>query len=125
MKGNARDNRRNVRVPFRRSVVLRALEGELEPIESDRTRDISLRGVYCYCDRRFPVGTACEVELRLSGTSSELSLRIEGEVARVDEEGLAVAFRGMDLDSLFHLKNILYYNTGRPELIDEELAASP
>jgi hypothetical protein len=29
----------------------------------------------------------------------------------------------MDLDSFFHLKNILYYNSENPDVLDKELSA--
>jgi hypothetical protein len=48
-------------------------------------------------------------------------LRITALVARADGERMAVQFQEMDLDSIFHLKNILYYNSGDPDRIDREL----
>ncbi|MBW1671991.1 MAG: PilZ domain-containing protein, partial [Deltaproteobacteria bacterium] len=82
---------------------------------------ISLKGIYCYSDIKFSVGTTCEVELHLTDSGSKLVLFLKGLVIRTDEEGMGIKFTEMDLDSFFLLKNILNYNTGDPEQIDQEL----
>ncbi len=80
-----------------------------------------MKGIYCYSDIKFSVGTTCELELHFTDTSSKLVLFLKGRVVRTDEEGMGIKFEEMDLDSFFSLKNILNYNTGDPEQIDREL----
>ena len=46
---------------------------------------------------------------------------MRGEVVRVDPGGLALHFTEIDADSFYHLKNIIYYNSKDPDLIDLEL----
>ncbi|WP_258539308.1 PilZ domain-containing protein, partial [Dissulfurirhabdus thermomarina] len=101
------EHRRSRRVRFRRRARVVALDRAAPPVESDRTRDISLTGFYCYTPGGLPVGTACLVELRLSGMSSDLVLRMNGEVVRRDREGMGIRFRSLDSDSRFHLEHIL------------------
>ncbi len=120
---NVQERRRNLRVSFKTSVCIRPLHHDVPAIMSDHTRDISLRGLYCYTKEKLPVGTPCEVELRLSGSSSDLKLFMQADVVRSDEKGLALQFNEVDLDSMIHLKNILYYNSGEPDKIDQELAS--
>ncbi len=120
---NPQERRKNFRVNFKTSVSIRPLHQDVPAIHSDHTRDISLKGLYCFTEERLPVGTPCEVELRLSGSSSDLKLFMQADVVREDESGLALRFNEIDLDSLIHLKNILYYNSGDPDKIDEELAS--
>ena len=116
------EKRRNVRVRFKTSAVLEPLEaGGLGPVVVERTRDLSLKGIYCETPIHWPPGTKAKITLRLTGTSSELSIRMKGHVVRSDEGGMALLFDETDLESLYHLKNILYYNTGDPERIDREL----
>ena len=42
-----------------------------------------------------------------------------GEVIRKTEEGIGIRFEEIDIDSFFHLKNIVYYNTDNPDLVAE------
>ncbi|HID97996.1 MAG TPA: PilZ domain-containing protein [Thermodesulfobacteriaceae bacterium] len=116
------DRRDNVRVPFTTGACIRA-EGQVIPIITEKTKDLSLRGLYCFTDIKYPDGTPCDIELHLTGTTSRLVLNIRGRVVRSDIRGMAMKFDEMDADSFFHLKNVLYYNTGDPELIDRELGS--
>ena len=114
------ERRRFSRVPFETRVVVKNLsDGAI--LRNLDSRDISMKGMYCFTGRPFEPGTPCGVELQLTGTSSELWLRIEGKVARKDKCGMAVVFDSMDLDAFIHLKNVLYYNSGDPESIEREI----
>jgi len=115
------ERRKYIRVPFKAVACLWSLKQDAKEIRCDQTRDISLKGIYCYSDIKFSVGTTCELELHFTDTSSKLVLFLKGRVVRTDEEGMGIKFEEMDLDSFFSLKNILNYNTGDPEQIDREL----
>ncbi len=119
-----REKRQNVRVDFETRVSVTPLEGGAT-ISMTRTRDISLKGIYCYSSEIFPVGTPCRIRLELNGTEAELDVEIKGHVVRTDHEGMALLFDETDLESFSHLKNILYYNTGDPERIDTEILNQP
>ena len=121
---NREERRKNIRVIFRTSVSIAEAGDNGRIIESEDTRDISLKGIYVLASSPLPAGTQCNVILRLSGSSSELSLMIDGEVVRNDSEGMAIRFRQMDIDALIHLKNILYYNSGDTDRVDAELAGT-
>ena len=114
------ERRRFLRVPFETELVVRNLETG-EEIRSLRSKDISLKGIYCFTSHPFPSGTPCSIDLRLTGTSSMLWLHIEGQVVRKDASGMALSFDAMDIDVFIHLKNILYYNSGDPDRIDQEI----
>jgi len=116
------ERRKNLRVIFDTSVWIYPIDDVSgTAFFCQRTRDLSLRGIYCYTNEPLPEGTKVEIRLQLLGTSSALSLNIKAHVVRVDCEGMALQFDLIDLDSLFYLKNILYYNSGNPEKIDTEL----
>jgi len=115
------ERRKYIRVPFKAVACLWSLKQDVKEIRCNQTRDISLKGIYCYSDIKFSVGTPCELELHLTDTSSKLVLFLKGRVVRTDEKGMGIKFEEMDLDSFFLLKNILNYNTGDPEQIDQEL----
>lgn len=114
----AEGRRRATRVPFHVTVSLRfALREYLQC----GTRDLSIKGVFVAGVQGPSVGDTCETELCLSGTSSQVCLTMEGVVARTGEDGLALQFTGMDLDSFFHLRNIIYFNSGDPDELEEWL----
>ena len=115
------EQRKHIRVPFKTVACLWSLKQDAKEIRCDQTRDISLKGLYCYSDIRFSVGTPCELELHLTDIGSKVVLFLKGRVVRTDEEGMGIKFEEMDLDSFFLLKNILNYNTGDPEEIEKEL----
>ena len=41
-------------------------------------------------DLKIPVGTPCDIEIVLSGTTSRLALNIKAVIARQDKDGLGV-----------------------------------
>jgi hypothetical protein len=112
------EKRKNVRINFNTRVVLKC-EGQTILSDAD-TRDISLKGMFIKTDRKLAVGTSCDLELVLSGASTNLSLAIEGKIARQEAGGLAVSFDGIDLDSYWHLKNLLLYNAPDPDGLEKE-----
>lgn len=111
-------NRRNYsRVPFSATITMRFPNHSYERCE---TSDLSLKGVSVVGVSGHRPGEQCEVELFLSGTTSNVHITMRGEVVRADENGLALRFFAMDLDSFFHLKNIIAYNLGNPDQVEEE-----
>ena len=70
-------------------------------------------------------GTACHLKFILSGTSSELSIRVEGKIIRREPEAVAVKFTQIDPDSLFHLQNMIRYNSQDPEAVEQEILEHP
>jgi hypothetical protein len=115
-----KNKRKNSRVPFQ---VKTNLEFAGKSHTDCETADLSLKGVFVPGVSGHEVGENCQVSLQLTGSTSQLSLEIKGTVVRVEEDGLALHFYEMDLDSFFHLKNILYYNSEDPDVLDKELAA--
>lgn len=116
------DNRRkNSRVPFQATI---SLDFPNKSHEECETRDLSIKGVFVVGVTGHQAGDKCLVSLRLAGSTSNLTLKMKGEVVRVKEDGLGLHFYEIDLDSFYHLKNILYYNSGDPDKLQEELADS-
>ena len=104
------EQRKNFRVPFKAVACLWSLKQDAKEIRCDQTKDISLKGIYCYSDIKLSIGTPCEMELHLTHTNSKLVLFFKGRVIRTDNSGMGIKFEEMDLDSFFSLKNILNYN---------------
>lgn len=112
------NRRRKTRVRFETRVILRTKE--VEVAAEANSRNISLRGAFLATDAALPQGTPCEVEILLTGSSTRLSIRVRGRVARKDKEGLGIVFDSIDPDSYFHLRNLLLYNSSEPEEIENE-----
>ncbi len=115
-----KNKRKNSRVPFQ---VIIGLDFPDKSHAECETEDLSLKGVSVLGVTGHKIGENCLVTLRLVGSTSHLSLKMKGTVVRVEEAGLALHFYEIDLDSFFHLKNILYYNSENPDALDDELAA--
>lgn len=111
------ERRKFTRVPFSTRIIITA---ESKSIFSERMRDISLGGAYFYVDDALPEKTPCTLNIELFGPASLLSIRMEAEIVRVDEKGMAVEFTKMDLDSLIHLRHLIRVHAMDPELMDEE-----
>ncbi|MEW5723840.1 MAG: ATP-binding protein [Thermodesulfobacteriota bacterium] len=114
-----KEQRKRTRVNFKALVTLAAGREKLVGLA---TRDLSLKGLFVETDRKLPVETPVDVSLELSGTTSLVSLAMKGKVARVDAAGMGIDFTEIDLDSFYHLRNIVLYNAGDPSGVDDELA---
>lgn len=85
------EKRQRTRIPVDARVILHA---ESKAFFLDGvTRDISMRGLYAKIDFGFPVGTECQVEIVLSGQSSELTMKLEGSIIRREDGGCGVVFK--------------------------------
>ncbi len=70
-------------------------------------------------------GDACTVKVFLIGASSELEIKMDGEIIRSGPGETAVKFTGIDPDSLYHLQNIILYNSEDPGVVEQELNEHP
>ena len=114
---NEQDRRRNTRVVFQTTANLKFTDQEFTECE---THDLSVRGVSVYGVEGQEEGDQCEVGLQLSGMSSDLCLGMKGEIVRVDDTSVALHFFEIDLDSFFHLRNIVYYNSEDADKVEHE-----
>ncbi len=118
MNAEDTEKRKNTRVAFRTEVEVSTLD-ETFLARAD-TRDISLQGVFLRTDRKLPLNQHCDLQIKLTGASSVLSICAKGRVVRQDDNGVGIVFEGVDLDSYFHLKNLLLYNADDPREIEHE-----
>jgi hypothetical protein len=116
------ERRKNTRVLFQTTASV-CFEGEV--CEQLTIRDLSLKGMYIEAISGHSAGERCEIQLFLSGTSSELKLSMKGEVVRVDAGGMVVHFTEIDIDTFFHLRNIVYYNAADPDQLLDDVLMTP
>lgn len=113
-----KERREKTRVPFKTEVVVKA--GDSEIVSNAFSKDISIKGMFIETDVKIPAGTPCVIEIKLTGTSSKLSLRMTGNIVLQNKSGLGIVFNSIDYDSYFHLKNLLMYNASDPAALEKE-----
>lgn len=60
------------------------------------------------------------ITILLSGSSSKLAIELRGKVVRKADDGMAIEFMEMDLDSFIHLKNVVSYNSEDADAVVDE-----
>ena len=112
------EKRRFTRVPFK-------VEAELKVgdtlYRTDDITNLSVGGCLLSLQANCEVGATCQVLIRLGGTNSELTVTMEGTVLRKTADTVAIKFTGVDVDSLFHLQNIVRYNASDPDAVEREI----
>ena len=116
------DKRRFTRIPFK---VTGELTTQGVTYSLHEISNLSVGGCLLPIAADLEPGTQCQVKIILSGTSSELSVNAGGEVMRCQPSSVAVKFTHIDLDSLYHLQNIIRYNADDVEKIEKEIEARP
>jgi hypothetical protein len=83
--------------------------------------DLSLRGMFVKSPYEIPLGESVKAKILLSGSTSELSIQVDGTVVRHQgENGIGIQFHEMDVDSFVHLRNVVIYNSGDPAQVMDE-----
>ena len=104
------------RVPFETKAVInyknRAITGTVE--------NLSLKGMFLKTSEDIEDDQEISIKIFLSGSSSQLTIDLDGSVLRSDNDGLAIRFHKIDIDSFIHLKNVVSYNQGNADEIMDE-----
>jgi hypothetical protein len=101
------EEREHTRLPIRLEV---QVTGAGRTVVSGKTRDISREGMFVFVPKPLPRGTRCDIVLLVKGPTSTLRIEITGTVVRADDNGMAMDFTTMEIDSVFHLRNLMQYN---------------
>jgi len=116
------EHRRFSRIPFR-------VNAEVTFPDASRTvqeiNNLSVGGCLLPLFQHLEPGIPCRIKIMLEGTTEEMCIRVEGKVIRSTAEGLAVQFTSIDPDSLFHLQNIIRYNSPDADMVEFELSKHP
>ena len=110
------------RVPFKVKVEMTANK-VLYSIEE--IIDLSIGGCLLPINTDLQLGTQCNITILLTGTSPEVTVKVAGEVVRCGNGKMAIKFTRIDPDSLFHLHNIVRYNSRNPETVEWEILNHP
>jgi len=92
---------------------------------SGTVEDLSLKGLFLKTEasqRFIQIGQKVKVTIRFSGTTSNLSVDVQGKVVRLTQEGLGIEFTDMEFDSFVYLRNVVAYNAGDEDVIMDEFS---
>ena len=112
------DAREFSRVPVHVRVLVRS---EGIDVNSKRSIDLSMNGIFVECDESLPVGTKCELTLLLDGTDPLIRAECGGVIRRVNAEGMAIEFVELTLESYEHLQNLVRFNAPDLNSVENEL----
>ncbi|MCI5139673.1 MAG: PilZ domain-containing protein, partial [Candidatus Electrothrix sp. AR1] len=86
--------------------------------------NVSLGGLYIEGDFQQVLGDVCIISLKQSGLLSEESVHAVGSITRICEDGVAVEFLSMKLDSFFFLQATLFCKAVDPTLLGREFISN-
>ncbi len=118
MTDDSHNKRRGTRVLFHVDAELsldnQTIKGEV--------LNLSLKGMLVAASAAVPVpaGTILDIKIFLSGATSSLTLNMKGSVVRCDENGIALLFKEIDVESFVHLRSVVAYNEGNEQKIMKE-----
>jgi hypothetical protein len=104
------------RVPFETKAVI-SWEGHSA---TGMVENLSLKGLFLKTSEKVEDDREVSIKIFLTGSSSKLSIDLDGSVLRSENEGLAIKFKKIDIDSFIHLKNVVSYNQGDADEIMNE-----
>ena len=85
------------------------------------TRDLSLGGALLSTERYLPRGHPVRIILDLEFAGEACRIRAQGHVARVDDEGVAIAFSRIHPESLTPLCHIILTHAAESERVEQEM----
>ncbi|KAB2890884.1 MAG: PilZ domain-containing protein [Desulfobulbaceae bacterium] len=91
----------------------------------DHVKNLSIGGCMFETRDQFKPGQPCRLWIPLEPADPELGVEVFGEVVRSDQGHVSLRFTRIDPDSLFHLQNILRYNSEDVDRIEGEIDRHP
>ena len=88
---------------------------------ADRTRDVSMKGLFIPCDAPLEIGTECDILVEV-GKEAEEAVRARVRVARVTEEGMGLEIINLvGLQSYNSLRSLVLLNAHNSEQVEGEI----
>jgi hypothetical protein len=97
------------RIPFQTKAIVRSKDTTVIGI----VENLSLDGIFLKTPEKLNLNRIVKIELLFTGTSSQLSILLDGKIMRHENIGMAIQFKNVDMDAFFHLKNLISYNTNK------------
>ncbi len=116
------NKRKFTRVPFK---VKTRIEADDISYEVDEIYNLSVGGCLLPANADLEVGARCDITILLNEEDDGLNVRVAGDVVRSATEDVAVKFKLIEPESLYHLQNIIRYNAEDPDRIEDEISKHP
>ena len=116
------EKRRFTRIPFKTKAEM-TVNNIL--YSADEVDNLSIGGCLLPVKADLEPGVECDLKIVLTGTHSDLSVKVRGKVIRCESGTLAIRFTAIEPDSLFHLQNIVRYNYPDSDKIEQEIRNHP
>ena len=110
---SAQGKRKRSRIDINLSVIVNCGEEEIQT----QTQNISLKGILCFPLPSIKPGETCDVLIWLTDTEK---IEVQGYVARSGNDGPAIDFHKMSVESFSHLYNLVRLNSRDPDKLDRE-----
>ena len=104
------------RIPFQTKAIVRSKDTTVIGI----VENLSLDGIFLKTPEKLNLNRIVKIELLFTGTSSQLSILLDGKIMRHENMGMAIQFKNIDMDAFFHLKNLIAYNTNQVGKLEDE-----
>jgi hypothetical protein len=110
------EKRTFARIPFKTKAIVRQKDLTVIGI----VENLSLAGIFLKTPERLGLNRLVKIELLFTGTSSQISIILDGKITRHENMGMGIEFRNLDLDAFFHLQNLITYNTDKIDTVKKE-----
>jgi hypothetical protein len=112
-ENNKRDFTR-VNLEFEAKIIFnnKAIEGKIN--------DLSIKGMFFETEHELPENEILDIVLKIKNIGEGLVLKLKGKPVRKTDKGIAIYFEKIDADSFQRLENIVAYNFGDKDKIDQE-----
>ena len=104
------------RIPFQTKAIVRSKDTTVIGI----VENLSLDGIFLKTPEKLTLNRIVKIELLFTGTSSQLSILLDGKIMRHENVGMAIQFKNIDMDAFFHLKNLISYNRNQMDNLEDE-----
>ena len=110
------EKRTFARIRFKTKAIVRQKDSTVIGI----VENLSLAGIFLKTPERLGLNRLVKIELLFTGTSSQISIILDGKITRHENIGMGIEFRNLDLDAFFHLKNLITYNTDKIDTVKKK-----
>ena len=104
------------RIPFQTKAIVRSKDTTVIGV----VENLGMDGIFLKTPEKLNLNRIVKIELLFTGTSSQLSILLDGKIMRHENIGMAIQFKNVDLDAFFHLKNLIAYNTNKVGKLKDE-----
>ena len=104
------------RIPFQTKAIVRSKDATVIGI----VENLSLDGIFLKTPEKLNLNRIVKIEVLITGTSSQLSILVDGKIMRHENVGMAIQFKNVDMDAFFHLKNLISHNLNQVGKLNDD-----